>query len=792
MLKCNYKKIIKIVFFWLFMNLDFNSKAPFDWKDESDIHWEQSRPRSGDAALHKGAEVNESERGKEVRQDETTAADFIRLQHKTLQAAAGLLKRLSLLFKEQGLNQDSLRIEQEALRLPKVSIGSSLNPEHSLSLFSRFLSVIMNLGKDVKKEAETYQALREQLVQTIAVSVNAAAATLLSKPASNPTDSPFNHRLIKILVEEKNNRKRLKLLTKEIKRQLIAEVGSLFSQEGAKVLKATFEVEGKRFHETTTPLKVFDSALASERAQLDLEKQALRAERKALDMEREDLDQKVTDLAANLEVVVGSIELLEEGNADELRELLEGRDNIQQEMRKLGERLANLGEGSKRVIALEKREAALAEKYKKLEEVNKEGFRSSNQLQAEGVVAQATMNAYRTALKDNEGALLVTTRRSGAICDASDLSRGAMDLIEEREQLQNEVYYMRLKFISDPSNDTKEMRAKCEAMDRRIDELTAQEAARKQVLLSQATPLIMDALQEKREALEFGLRAPNSSFALQGGKFSYTQMGLVDQQRKGKINKSNAEERAMMRDAEYIFQFLNDKRVLFDGKGFIDEKGVIHAPYQLTTQVELVSEMTYYNFSTQGTYSNKEEQEKINDVAWEKTQQKASEYRRWLKKKGVSPKDPQRKEFEVRLRSLQQRYNNKESNETLAAEMVEFESMLGSAISVNCMSGKDRTGDLVNILHTRAVTKSFTGYRPLFLSRTLADIKHLFTEKVAKAHKLREKVAREVVKKGATLHITWANTGIRSLKLDKMIWGLEGLTFRERLRMGYLGRYIKS
>lgn len=732
----------------------------------------------------------EVEKPSEVTEENTISEqDFIALQQKTKEAALQVFNRVKWVFQSQGMESQKEKVEKVMDEVAQKfaytkSLAAGLKGGGPSTLLTKLKSLVFGLEESIIKEAEVYKALKKEMVRAIAKTIDEAFSSIKVKEFDRAFDlrkvhSEFDKRLIQVL-RVKNNRNRMKQLEKEVSRQLVAASGELAAQAASKkqTLKADHHmvVNGisHKFKETAVRLKAFKSAR-------HLEPPIVKSKREELASIERDIKAQKAGLKKTLKDIDKQIEKMHEDDkgGEDILALMVTRTRIEEARNMKIDREEAVFQRKK--VRFEKDIEALKRKS--------DSMRTSEQLQSEGYTSYATMNAWRSEVRSEDGKTLISLRRAGAVCDGSDLTKGAQEIQEEIDKLSEQVDSLREQ-VEMPSKNQKKrtgMTLELQKKEKQLEELKAKKSARHQVLLHQASSLIMDALKQKEEAFKKAQENPDADFSFKNGKFSYVQMGLVNEDKAGKINKNAREERAMMMDQAYIFQFLNGKNVIFDGKGFIDDKGVIHAPYKISKGkqcVKLQSYITHYNFSTQGHSKNTGAQKEINDRAWKKTQEKANLYMCWMRDNQASLTEQTK--FIGDYNSLKERYGRGESNETMAAEMVEFEQMMDACITVNCMSGKDRTGDLVNILKARTITKEIANREETRLAHTSAKVTKEFRRNI------HIRMAQKMMKKGTSLKVAKLNTGIAAFKLSKMIWGMDGLTFRERVRMGYLARYIKS
>jgi len=124
-------------------------------------------------------------------------------------------------------------------------------------------------------------------------------------------------------------------------------------------------------------------------------------------------------------------------------------------------------------------------------------------------------------------------------------------------------------------------------------------------------------------------------------------------------------------DMNSVFEFLNGKKIFFDGTGpFISDDGSIHMPYKRT---EVPSEVTivaaFFNISIQGGLKNKGQLQK-----------------------NLNLHNAQKINFELPSRKSKGVFRHSETSVEYSTRLHNSLEMKGFQTSISCLSGKDRTG----------------------------------------------------------------------------------------------------
>jgi len=187
-------------------------------------------------------------------------------------------------------------------------------------------------------------------------------------------------------------------------------------------------------------------------------------------------------------------------------------------------------------------------------------------------------------------------------------------------------------------------------------------------------------------------------------------------------------EKNQMRDMEASYRALNGKELVFDGKGpFIDDEGRVHMPQEKLSDdgrpIQKQIDTLFLNVSTQGLMSNEPPQRELNRAAMRRLYQ-------------IAIKNDLGKEVLERVSILQRRLEiDRESNFELAEDISRLLLDMGAKHSINCFSGKDRTGALgAQLIYSQAINgippETSEGKRKLLERSVAKHVLHTATEVV--------------------------------------------------------------
>lgn len=213
-------------------------------------------------------------------------------------------------------------------------------------------------------------------------------------------------------------------------------------------------------------------------------------------------------------------------------------------------------------------------------------------------------------------------------------------------------------------------------------------------------------------------------------------------------------EKNQMLDMEAIYETLQGKQLVFDGRGpFLDDEGKVHLPFKLKDAngdpVVKKLDVVYFNISAQGNIKNEGPQLAINARAMELLYDKVDKRCNELVAEGrLNDADA----LSGRMRTLEKYLaEGPEDGFDTAEEAAMLLVDCGSLLSINCFSGKDRTGLLAELI---------TNNRLKSVARDL-ELKGN-SRKALMARWGRQAMGRE----GLACRIVADNTGHKALKLS--------------------------
>ena len=202
-------------------------------------------------------------------------------------------------------------------------------------------------------------------------------------------------------------------------------------------------------------------------------------------------------------------------------------------------------------------------------------------------------------------------------------------------------------------------------------------------------------------------------------------------------------ERVMMEEMAWVFKEFQGKELVFDGKGpYMDSEGNLHMEQDLGGK-RLKIQPVFMNLSVQGSRRIRETQEQINSESIA------------LLLELLPPGD-----LQERARRLQERLDHHESSFDLANEFAVLAHKAGFPISLNCFSGKDRTGAQSSFLVDSTALKEAVEATVPQAERVNARLSQLSRRLFSKS--------------GVAIHITYRNTETRVLKV--MPWKMGQIT----------------
>ncbi|EFB41130.1 hypothetical protein [Parachlamydia acanthamoebae] len=292
---------------------------------------------------------------------------------------------------------------------------------------------------------------------------------------------------------------------------------------------------------------------------------------------------------------------------------------------------------------------------------------------------------------------------------------------------------------------------------------------RESMLRSQLGAMLSAQAETLAEGIQTSLTNGTPNLFYDTKTFPYTQMSLLH---------FTGNEPNLLTDMEWIFNQIEGKELIFDGKSGFDTAGNLHIPNPvydaMNTPLKLKIQPSLYNFNVQGdTFATKKTKYKeVNEKAWSNTQKKYKTYTNWLSGLHQAGKLSNAL-YEEQLSSLNDlktkielQLNKQSSNYQIAADISELERMMNSSLGINCKSGKDRTSYLINVLINRHIGKHIEKNYPLY-PEELGEIK--------------KNLAAQVAHKGVGLHITGLNIGFKAFKITR--FSVEGMRLNERLKL---------
>lgn len=281
-----------------------------------------------------------------------------------------------------------------------------------------------------------------------------------------------------------------------------------------------------------------------------------------------------------------------------------------------------------------------------------------------------------------EGEIKSSFNRSGAV---SDYRHGHTNLVEMGEA------YSRLTADAglaskDSLNASEPIRAE---LRKKIEE-------RREVCVTQALQDLSDHFTQ--------LAHGDFKALLQAEAVVYGRVSMLDGLKPGRKDGDFVlNEKNQMLDMQVTYEYLNGKTLVFDGTGpFVDLENNIHIPVVISNEDKIAVskplQTIYFNISTQGNIENEGPQQKINERALEQMRSAVQKACLALVKSGDHDKA---QALESRLQSLSKALGEggKVSNGFKSAEVASLILQeIGALLSINCFSGKDRTGLLAEML----------------------------------------------------------------------------------------------
>ena len=230
-----------------------------------------------------------------------------------------------------------------------------------------------------------------------------------------------------------------------------------------------------------------------------------------------------------------------------------------------------------------------------------------------------------------------------------------------------------------------------------------------------------------------------------------------------------------MRDMAAIYGDLQDKKLVFDGKGpYLDQNGLIHMPFKAAGPggEPLVRDFKpiFFNMSAQGNIKNEGPQQPINAEAYRSLSSRVLERCDQLDRLGT----PEAKQKAAQMRQ-QLLYIGKELEKgvTDGFELAEQTTLLlqdlGAKISINCFSGKDRTGLLAALVTFKHLKDGLAGLNPAIGDRktlsTLGKFGRQLMSVTGTAARVVEDNTKFTALKLSVFNIKLLNVGTRSQKL---------------------------
>lgn len=183
-----------------------------------------------------------------------------------------------------------------------------------------------------------------------------------------------------------------------------------------------------------------------------------------------------------------------------------------------------------------------------------------------------------------------------------------------------------------------------------------------------------------------------------------------------KTEKFELNEANQMRDMAAIYGDLQGKQLVFDGKGpYLDEQGMIHMPFKAGSEGKpLVRDFKpiYFNISAQGNIRNEGPQQAINTAAYRSLHSHVL-----TRCNQLDLGTPEEKQKAAKMRErLQYIGKELEKGVTDGFELAEQTALLlqemDAKLSINCFSGKDRTGLLAALVTFKHLKDGLEGLNP--------------------------------------------------------------------------------
>lgn len=276
-------------------------------------------------------------------------------------------------------------------------------------------------------------------------------------------------------------------------------------------------------------------------------------------------------------------------------------------------------------------------------------------------------------------------------------------------------------------------------------------------------------------------------FALESGRFDFTQISL--------LTSKKADEYHMLRDMEWALKSGLINEIRYDGKTGLDDEGVLHISLELYQQgkpLSLEPHLNLFNFTVQTKPKEGDYQIALNKASMKELESQVKVYRGFLEKQLREAKEKSLFSEEAlhdslalsdRLKSLnlqwtefQKKFSQNISNFDIAKDLASLQLLMTGQISINCKSGKDRTGKLAQEISSDFIEKT--------------------TQKKAGNITLNEKrkIARlasaQTMNNGPSLYITGMNTFVKGIKISPR--KLSGLKLTGKIQNSVATFFVKT
>lgn len=386
----------------------------------------------------------------------------------------------------------------------------------------------------------------------------------------------------------------------------------------------------------------------------------------------------------------------------------------------------------------------------------------------------ACVNLRTQVVTKPDGSIASSINRSGAISDYRNGSTNLDDMKSAREVLKNvyswdQVPASAQQTVNKTLNQaaiSDHMAANKGAINKDLAE-SFLENLKKENTPQQALKKLESAIVDREFVLENqalqDLVAHFDAIQTNGGSIDdqvnknssilFGRVSMLDGIKQPVLGQFELNEKNQMLDMKAIYQTLNGKDMVFDGKGpFIDNDGAIHMPFRVEGENGPVSKplnAIFFNISAQGNVQNEGPQKEINEDALKQVNVLVNEACKNLVISGHSDDAVQ---LMTDFMSLKNDLEQGVTSGFLTAEKA-MDLMLdcNSLVSINCFSGKDRTGLLA-------------------AKRTLTELNHVMdgmelseTQKQA----LTARFGRQLLDNSSVACLVVAdNTGHRALKIS--------------------------